>query len=83
MTHNLHNLEPQLRQYFDAIKALEAEIADLQESRRDTYAEAKAAGVDVKSLRAAVRLSKRDPAEVREEQEALDRYLVALGIVSR
>ncbi len=46
---------------------------------KDTYAEAKALGYDVKILRKVISLRKRKPDERREEQELLEIYLQALG----
>lgn len=72
----------QLRAIVERIERLEEEKKALSDDIRDVYAEAKANGFDVKTLRSVVRLRKQDRAE-REEQEALlDLYLHALGMLA-
>jgi len=44
------------------------------------YAEAKGRGIDVKALRAIVRLRKQDTDERREQQAILETYMHALGM---
>ena len=71
----------QLRAFVERIERLEEEKAALATDIREVYAEAKAMGFDVKTLRTVVRLRKQD-AQEREEQEAiLATYLVALGML--
>lgn len=71
----------QLKAFVDRIERLEEEKAALASDIRDVYAEAKAMGFDVKTLRTIIRLRKQDEHE-REEQEAiLATYMIALGMV--
>lgn len=71
----------QLKAFVDRIERLEEEKAALASDIRDVYAESKAMGFDVKTLRTIIRLRKQDEHE-REEQEAiLATYMIALGMV--
>jgi uncharacterized protein (UPF0335 family) len=70
----------QLKSIVERIERLEEEKKALSDDVKDVYAEAKANGFDTKTLRAVIRLRKKDRAE-REEQEALlGLYLNALGM---
>jgi uncharacterized protein (UPF0335 family) len=71
----------QLRAFVERIERLEEEKAALGADIREVYAEAKAMGFDVKTLRTVIRLRKQDVQE-REEQEAiLATYMAALGML--
>lgn len=68
-----------LRQTVEKIEKLEEEKKEFTEAIRDTYAEAKSMGYDVKALRRVVALRKIDR-QTREEAEAiLEVYLLAIG----
>jgi uncharacterized protein (UPF0335 family) len=69
----------QLRNFVDRIERLEQDKAGIADDIKDTYAEAKALGYDVKILRKVIALRKRKPNERREEEELLEIYLHALG----
>lgn len=70
----------QLRSLIERIERLEEERKATAEDVREVYAEAKAAGFDIKVMRQLVRLRRLDSAE-REEQEALlDIYRHAVGM---
>ena len=72
----------QLRSIVERIERLSEEKDAIAEDIREVYAEAKANGFSVPTLRAVVKLRKQDQAE-REEQEALlDLYLHALGMLA-
>ena len=70
-----------LRGFVERIERLEEEKATLAADIRDVYAEAKAHGFDAKTLRKVVGLRKMDPAARSEQEEMLDLYLHALGMV--
>jgi uncharacterized protein (UPF0335 family) len=77
-----HNsgIADELKQFVERIEHLEAEIADLNESKSEIYKEAKGRGFDVKILREVVRLRRKDHAERMEHDTVLDLYLSALGM---
>jgi uncharacterized protein (UPF0335 family) len=71
----------QLKAVIERIERLEEEKKATSDDIRDVYAEAKGNGFDVKALRSIVRLRKLDTDERREQQEVLDTYMHALGMV--
>lgn len=70
-----------LRSIVERIERLEEEKKATSDDIRDVYAEAKGNGFDVKALRTIVRLRKLDTDERREQQEVLETYMHALGMV--
>lgn len=71
----------QLRTIVERIERLEEEKKTIADDIRDVYAEAKANGFDVKTLRQVVRLRKVEVAERQEQEAMLDLYLSALGML--
>jgi uncharacterized protein (UPF0335 family) len=71
----------QLRSVIERIERLEEEKKATADDIRDVYAEAKGNGFDTKALRTIVRLRRMDSNERREQQEVLDTYLHALGML--
>lgn len=72
----------QLRAFVERVERLEEEKKTISDDIRDVYAEAKANGFDVKTLRVVVRMRKQDAAERAEEAAILDTYLHALGMLA-
>jgi uncharacterized protein (UPF0335 family) len=64
----------QLKAFIERIERLEEEKKATSDDIRDVYA-------DVKALRTIVRLRKLDTDERREQQEVLETYMHALGMV--
>jgi uncharacterized protein (UPF0335 family) len=82
------NEQPATRFAKDQLKAIVERIERLEEEKkatsddiRDVYAEAKGNGFDIKALRSIVRLRKQDTDERREQQEILETYMHALGML--
>jgi uncharacterized protein (UPF0335 family) len=71
----------QLKAIVERIERLEEEKKATSDDIRDVYAEAKGNGFDVKALRTIVRMRKQDTDERREEQEVLETYMHALGML--
>ena len=71
----------QLKAIIERIERLEEEKKATSDDIRDVYAEAKGNGFDIKALRTIVRLRKLDTDERREQQEVLETYMHALGMV--
>ena len=69
----------QLRSIVERIERLEEEKKTISDDIKEVYAEAKANGYDVKVLRKAVALRKRDANERAEEEAILDLYMQAIG----
>ena len=73
--------DDRLRLLIERIERLEEEKKGIADDIRDVYAEAKGSGYDVKALRSIVRLRKLDTDERREQQEVLETYMHALGML--
>ena len=71
----------QLKAIIERIERLEEEKKTTSDDIREVYAEAKGNGFDTKALRSIVRLRKLDTDERREQQEVLETYMHALGMV--
>ena len=76
------NSSEQLKSIIERVERLEEEKKAAQDDIRDVYAEAKGNGYDVKALRAIVKMRKQDADERREQQEILDTYMHALGMLA-
>ncbi|HET8726487.1 MAG TPA: DUF2312 domain-containing protein [Alphaproteobacteria bacterium] len=71
----------QLRSYVERIERLEEEKATLAADIREVFAEAKGNGFDTKIMRQVLRLRKLEQADRQEQEELLDLYMRALGMV--
>jgi uncharacterized protein (UPF0335 family) len=71
----------QLKAIVERIERLEEEKKATSDDIRDVYAEAKGNGFDAKALRAIVRMRKMDSDERREQEEILETYMHALGML--
>ena len=71
----------QLKAFVERIEKLKEEKKATSDDIRDVYAEAKSTGFDIKALRTIVRMRKMDTDERREQQEVLETYLHALGML--
>ncbi|MEO3434779.1 DUF2312 domain-containing protein [Inquilinus sp. CAU 1745] len=70
-----------LRSYIERIERLEEEKATLSADIREVYAEAKGTGFDSKIMRQIIRLRKMEAADREEQEQLLDLYKAALGMV--
>ena len=71
----------QLRLLIERIERLEEERKGIADDIKDVYAEAKANGYDVKTMRKVVALRKMESHARQEADALLDTYRSALGIV--
>lgn len=71
----------QLKNLIERIEKLEQEKANLAEHIRDVYAEAKASGFDTKVMRQVLKLRRMDAQDAQEQEELLDIYRAALGMI--
>ena len=65
----------QIRSFVERIEQIESEIQDLNDGKKDVFAEAKGEGFDVKVIREIIKLRKQDKDE-RDEHETLLEALV-------
>ncbi len=70
-----------LLSFLERIENLEEEKKDLAEDIKEVYAEAKGVGFDAKILRRIIKLRKMEPEKRREEDELLDLYMSAIGMM--
>lgn len=80
--HNSNAENAQLRSFVERVERLEEDKANIAADIREVYAEAKAQGFDVKVMRQVVRIRKMDPTDRREQEELLDIYMRALGMLA-
>ena len=69
-----------LLSFFERIERLEEEKVALAEDIKEVYAEAKAAGFEVKIMRRVMKLRKMDIEKRQEEDELLSLYMSAIGM---
>ncbi len=70
----------QLKLFIERIEKLEEEKRGVADDIKDVYAEAKANGYDVKTMRSIVRLRRMDNNARAEMEALLDTYKAALGL---
>ena len=71
----------QLTQYIERIERLEEEKRALMADIRDIYAESKATGFDPKIMRQLVKMRAMDRDLLQEQDELLQTYRAAVGLV--
>ena len=67
-----------VRSFVERVEQLEAEIAELNEGKKEVFLEAKGEGFDVKILKEIIKLRKLDKEERDEHETLLDVYLRAM-----
>jgi uncharacterized protein (UPF0335 family) len=70
-----------LRAFIERIERLEEEKKTIADDIKDVYGEAKATGYDAKAMRRIVSMRRQDHQKRKEEEEILDLYLSALGMI--
>ena len=68
----------QISAFVERIEHIEAEIAELNEGKKEVFAEAKGEGFDIKILKEIIRLRKQDKEERDEHDTVLDLYMRAM-----
>jgi uncharacterized protein (UPF0335 family) len=67
-----------IRAFIERIENLDTEIQELNEQKKEVFAEAKGDGFDVKILKEIVKLRKQDEEERDERESMLDLYMRAM-----
>jgi uncharacterized protein (UPF0335 family) len=67
-----------IRSFVERIEQVEAEIAELNEGKKEIFAEAKGEGFDVKVIKEIIKLRKQDQNERDEHETLLDLYMRAM-----
>ena len=70
-----------LKSFIERIERLEEEKKGIADDIKDVYAESKGTGFDPKIIRQVVRLRKMATDDRQEQEELLDTYMRALGMV--
>jgi len=73
------NSREKLKQLVEKIERMESERRAIADDIKDTYADAKAFGFDIKALRAIIAIRRQDRREREEQEQILDLYLHAIG----
>lgn len=71
----------QLKLFVEKIERLEEEKTELMENIRDVFSEAKAVGFDVKVMKQILKIRKMKHEDAQEQEELLDIYRAALGMI--
>ena len=67
-----------IRSFVERIEHLDIELQELNESKKEIFAEAKAEGFDVRILKEIIKLRKQDKDERDEHETLLDLYMRAM-----
>lgn len=67
-----------VRSFVERVEQLEQEISEINEQKKEVFAEAKGEGFDVKILREIIKLRKLDKDERDEHETLLDIYMKAM-----
>jgi len=67
-----------IRAFVERIETIETEIGELNEQKKEVFAEAKGEGFDVKILKEIVKLRKQDEEERDERESMLNLYMRAM-----
>jgi uncharacterized protein (UPF0335 family) len=67
-----------IRSFVERIEHLDTELQELNESKKEVFAEAKGEGLDVKILKEIIKLRKQDQDERDEHETLLDIYMRAM-----
>ncbi|MGK2284846.1 DUF2312 domain-containing protein [Pedomonas sp. V897] len=70
-----------LRQLIERVERLEEEKKGIAEDIREVFAEAKAQGFDVKTMRQVIKLRSMEKHKRQEAEALLETYMAALGMV--
>ena len=81
MSDTIENISAgQLRSFIEKLENLEQDKAEISETIRDVFSEAKSEGFDVKVMRQLLKLRRMKKEELAEQEELLDLYRQALGV---
>ncbi|MBK8159149.1 MAG: DUF2312 domain-containing protein [Rhodospirillaceae bacterium] len=77
-----NNSAEHLKSFIERIERLEEEKANIGQDVKEVYAEAKGTGFDTKIIRKLIALRKMEPNDRQEQDELLDIYMRAVGMIS-
>jgi uncharacterized protein (UPF0335 family) len=71
-----------IRSFVERVENIDGELAELNEQKKEVFAEAKGEGFDVKILKEIIKLRKQDQDERDEHESLLDLYMRAMDSAS-
>jgi uncharacterized protein (UPF0335 family) len=71
-----------IRSFVERVENIDGELAELNEQKKEVFAEAKGEGFDVKILKEIIKLRKQDQDERDEHESLLDLYMRAMDTAS-
>ena len=71
-----------IRSFVERIEQLDTELREINEQKKEVFAEAKGEGFDVKVLKEIIRLRKQDKDERNEHETLLDVYMRTMDTAS-
>jgi uncharacterized protein (UPF0335 family) len=71
-----------IRSFVERVENIDGELAELNEQKKEVFAEAKGEGFDVKILKEIIKLRKQDADERDERESLLDLYMRAMDTAS-
>jgi uncharacterized protein (UPF0335 family) len=71
-----------IRSFVERVENIDGELAELNEQKKEVFAEAKGEGFDVKILKEIIKLRKQDQDERDEHESLLDLYMRAMETAS-
>lgn len=77
-----NNSAQHLKSFIERIERLEEEKANIGQDVKEVYAEAKGTGFDTKIIRKLIALRKMEPNDRQEQDELLDIYMRAVGMIA-
>jgi uncharacterized protein (UPF0335 family) len=77
-----NNSAEHLKSFIERIERLEEEKTNIGNDIKEVYAEAKGTGFDTKTIRKIIALRKLEPNDRQEQEELLDIYMRAVGMIA-
>lgn len=77
-----HNSASLLKSFIERVERIQEDIDNLNNDKKEVFAEAKGTGFDTKIMKAIIKLRKMEEADRREYEELLELYKAALGMWS-
>lgn len=71
-----------IRSFVERVENIDGELQELNEQKKEVFAEAKGEGFDVKILKEIIKLRKQDEGERDERESLLDLYMRAMDTAS-
>ena len=70
-----------LKQFIERVERLEEDKKNIAEDIKEVFAEAKANGFDVPTIKEILKLRKKDAADIEEAEYLLETYMRAIGML--